>query len=89
MTSLTFKPIYGWGWFQGPGTKSLEVPPIFKVAVEHAKESEVIGVVEAPHIYAGMEVRLGLRSVMEGRKLWNVYLLQAEHGAITGFAEST
>lgn len=88
MTSMAFKPIYGWGWFQGPVTKSLEVPPLFKVSVERSQEDQVIGIIEAPHIFAGMEVRLGLRSIMEGQKHWNVYLLKAEHGPITGFAES-
>lgn len=88
MTSMAFKPIYGWGWFQGPGAKALEVPPLFKVSVERYQEDEVVGTIEAPHIFAGMEVRLGLRCIFEGQKYWNVYLIKADHDSITGFAES-
>ena len=89
MSFLAFKPIYGWGWFQGPGTTSVEVPEPFTVAANSASETEVVGLVREPHKFAGFNVRLGLRSIeSQGLKHWNVYLSKPDQNQITGFAES-
>jgi hypothetical protein len=85
----SFKPIYGWGWFQGPGTRPVAVPEPFSVLVQLASDSEVLGVVNQPHEYAGFNVRLGVRGIEpSGLKYWNVYLSTEGQDQITGFAES-
>lgn len=85
----SFKPIYGWGWFQGPGKTSVAVPEPFSVLVLRASESELVGVIDQPHEYAGFNVRLGIRSIEpSGAKHWNVCLSTDGQGQITGFAES-
>jgi hypothetical protein len=90
MPSLTFKPVYGWGWFKGPGTTPVEVPEPFTVVAESASEAEIVGLVEAPHEFAGFHIRLGLRSIEpEGLRHWNVYLSKENQGQVTGFAAST
>ena len=35
---MRFHPIYGWGWFQGPGTVTVEVPEAFYVAASSASD---------------------------------------------------
>jgi len=88
VATITFRPIYGWGWFQEPNTP-VEVPGPFIVTAHSASDSEVIGVVEAPHEFAGFNVRLSVRNQeMDGQKNWNVYLSVPQQGQITGFAES-
>jgi len=88
MPSLTFKAVYGWGWFRGPSSERVEVPEPFRVAAHRVSETEIVGLVEPPHLFSGMHVRLSLRNTAGGESSWNVFLEKSGQEQITGFAES-
>jgi hypothetical protein len=88
MNSVKFEPVYGWGWFMEPGTTALAVPAPFSVDTRSISAAEIAGLIEPPHAWAGLGVRLGLRGETGGRKHWNVRVSKPGQGQIAGFAES-
>ncbi len=86
---MRFHPIYGWGWFKGPGTLVVEVPTAFDVAVSSASEDVVEGTIEPPHRYAGMYVLLAVRTTSAGSKDWNVHISLPTSGMVSGFATTS
>ncbi len=83
---MTFEPIYGWGWYEGDAP--VDVPPPLSVAVASATDDEVLGSIEPPHVFAGMRIRLAVRSRYEGTTDWNVFIETPSNTLVTGFAMS-
>ena len=83
---LRFKPVYGYGWYQGKTV--IAIPPTLEIAVDTETEKEIRGSIRMPEALTGRSVILTRRSTSEGGKHWNVVVAMNEPDPITGFATS-
>lgn len=88
MSKIEIDPVYGWGWRTDSNNESIDVPPKFYLNILNNSESSVFGIIETPHIYAGMNAELSLRAEAQNIKFWNVCLTR-DKVRITGYAKSS